>query len=517
MSSSQAFRDFAARCHADFQNVLAADLDTDKNYPNQTSRPVRSGHYVKVKSKPLRDPELIIFSEDMLSVLGIRRDATRDEAFARFFSGDVEEGERAGLPGVAWATPYALAIYGERYTDNCPFGDGTGYGDGRALSVALVNTPSQGVWELQLKGAGPTPFCRGADGRAVLRSSVREFLASEAMHWLGVSTTRAISLVVSNTDNVRRPWYSSDHKKRIENIEIPSPDDPRLRHLPVQMREKLLQQAMYRFRQPDEMIIEKCAISCRVAPSFFRVGHFDLFARRIQRQDDDLAREQLKVLVWYAAKREYSDDLHEYLASPKTNANTQKLALAMLKLSSERIARLTAEWIRVGYCQGNFNSDNCLIAGRTMDYGPFGFIEKFSPLWNMWLGGGQHFGFLNQHVAGGKNFGIFAKSLMTLMDEEGKEAARKLIDEHENLAIRELNDVWRRKLGMNCWNSEAEKMIDELLELMTDSCADYTTFWRQLAECAGSQSAEAAFEENLRVWHFLSQYRMMQLVSGFLG
>ena len=121
------------------------------------------------------------------------------------------------LPNVqSWCTPYALSIYGQEMYQNCPFGNGNGYGDGRAVSIAevLVPTgttassgassgPGSGRWELQLKGGGTTPFCRGADGRAVLRSSVREFLVSEAMHALGVSTTRALSLVVSAGYHVR--------------------------------------------------------------------------------------------------------------------------------------------------------------------------------------------------------------------------------------------------------------------------------------------------------------------------
>ena len=147
----------------------------------------------------------------MAANLGIPESDVQSERFARFFSGDADV-----LPGMeTWATPYALSIMGQRQVSNCPFGNGNGYGDGRAVSVGeVVGTRARGDggdptapqrWEMQLKGGGPTPFCRGADGRAVLRSSIREFLASEAMHALGVSTTRALSLVVSEGDEVRRP------------------------------------------------------------------------------------------------------------------------------------------------------------------------------------------------------------------------------------------------------------------------------------------------------------------------
>ena len=129
----------------------------------------------------------------------------------------------------SWATPYALSIMGQPYTDNCPFGNGNGYGDGRAISIGEVVIPAavrggaadpaipaetegsgERRWEMQLKGGGTTPFCRGADGRAVLRSSIREFLASEAMHALGVPTTRALSLIVSEEEMSQRRWFRTN-------------------------------------------------------------------------------------------------------------------------------------------------------------------------------------------------------------------------------------------------------------------------------------------------------------------
>merc|ERR1719171_647115 len=126
-----------------------------------------------------------------------------------FFSGRMD-----AIPSMeSWATPYALAIMGQEFYDNCPFKNGNGYGDGRAVSVGEVVVKGQ-RWEMQLKGGGTTPFCRGADGRAVLRSSVREFLASEAMHAMGVSTTRALSLVVSGSETSQRGWYSGRGRGR---------------------------------------------------------------------------------------------------------------------------------------------------------------------------------------------------------------------------------------------------------------------------------------------------------------
>jgi uncharacterized protein YdiU (UPF0061 family) len=144
----------------------------------------------------------------MVANLDLQNEVGSDR-FTRFFGGHLDAVEGASFP--SWATPYALSIYGQEYTSNCPFGTGNGYGDGRALSFGEVLIPhgEDGAatrWELNFKGSGKTPFCRSGDGRAVLRSSVREFLASEALFHLNVSTTRALALVVSDTETARRVW-----------------------------------------------------------------------------------------------------------------------------------------------------------------------------------------------------------------------------------------------------------------------------------------------------------------------
>ena len=118
-----------------------------------------------------------------------------------------------------WATGYALSIYGTEYIQQCPFGTGNGYGDGRAMSIVEGVFEGQ-RWEMQLKGGGPTPYCRGADGRAVLRSSVREFLAQEFMHALGVPTSRSLTLYRSEAETVRRPWYSDHSRSFLSLIHI---------------------------------------------------------------------------------------------------------------------------------------------------------------------------------------------------------------------------------------------------------------------------------------------------------
>jgi uncharacterized protein YdiU (UPF0061 family) len=191
---------------------------------------------------------------------------------------------------------------------------------------------------MQLKGGGRTPYCRGADGRAVLRSSIREFLAQEYMHSLGVPTSRSPSLYVSTTHGVNRPWYSQGTHSQDPNI----------------------------------MSLEPIAISTRVAPSFLRVGQLELFAWRARKRDICNELEELEMIVLHAIDREYSEVIDPMLTVP------DKIVHFAVEFRS-RLTKLIANWIRVGFCQGNFNSDNGSVGGFTLDYGPFGFISVFGP------------------------------------------------------------------------------------------------------------------------------------------
>jgi uncharacterized protein YdiU (UPF0061 family) len=319
----------------------------------------------------------------------------------------------------------------------------------------------------------------------VLRSSIREFLASEAMHHLGVRTTRGLSLVVSRKERVSRPWFSPDSGTK----RVPSVDDPRLAHLPMKMREMLISQLGQQQQDPDVMVSEPCAITCRVASSFIRVGHLDLFARRARGEvpgvfgneraaDMVTGKEQLRKMVDFAIFREFPE-----ATSP----------LDFLRRSSARIAELTANWLRVGFCQGNFNSDNCLVSGTQMDYGPFGFIERFDPHWNMWVGGGDHFSFGNQMRAGHENFKTLVSAVMPLLNETEKAEAEQIAENHFAVATDALNEVWRQKLGLAEWSDATTKLELELLALMEESKADYTLTFRRLTDFAdGKRQANAS-------------------------
>ncbi|CAE8604653.1 unnamed protein product, partial [Polarella glacialis] len=427
---------------------LSADPETEKSAPNKTSRQVRSGHYVRVLPTPLPRPKLIIHSPDMAAALGVSDSECTSQEFAAFFSG-----QQAVANGSleSWCTPYALSIMGERMVRNCPFGNGNGYGDGRAVSVGEVVVSGR-RWELQLKGGGTTPFCRGADGRAVLRSSVREFLASEAMHNLGVETTRALSLVVSDKggETTQRPWYSARNKS----------DDP------------------------DMMVEEACAITTRVATSFLRVGHVDLFAKRaVGRTATKEQQLELKQMVEHALFREYADCL--------PGAPLAERAVAMLDEAAGRFARLAAGWLRVGFCQGNFNADNCLVGGRTMDYGPFGFMEKYDPFFAKWTGSGRHFAFINQPQAALANYYVFVDSVAPVLGEDAGEITRAVKARAAAQMKAAVADMWRTKMGFSeTCSLAAEALWEELERLMRRSDVDYTILFRQLAAVAEVASEE---------------------------
>ena len=506
----------ADRADHSWTRHLVPDPETERRAPNRSSREVKSGHFVRVRPTPLRNPRVALYSKAMAANVGIEEsEVTGSSRFARFFSGDAD-----AVPGMdTWATPYALSIMGKRQFQNCPFGNGNGYGDGRAVSVGEVLgsragdgfvNPTTQRWEMQLKGGGPTPFCRGADGRAVLRSSIREFLASEAMFHLGVDTTRALSLVVSQEpgDVVRRPWYDpAAASKPAPKIEM---DDPRLARFPDEVKRQIIAQARSAKRDPDVMIVETCAITTRVAPSFTRIGHVDLFARRASaRGPDSDAHAQLAQMVRHAAFREFPDLLEEYAESssePPRDAHAETtcpplLASAFLRRSGAAIAAMTAGWLRVGFCQGNFNADNCLVAGRTMDYGPFGFMDAYDPLFAKWTGSGEHFAFANQPSAGLANFAVLASSVAPLL-AGGEEEAMAIVAEMEAVFESETEKTWRVKLGFEAdcdarTAAVADALWREKLEpLLRDAETDFVVAFRQLSSAVAADLGDSRGDSN---------------------
>ena len=436
-TSTQTFSEFAEHVDYSLLERLHPDPESTATGDDHRARQVTSGHYVPVTPTPLAAPQYVAHSDSLFSELGLSHDLVADDSFQRLFSGDISVSREPMRP-YGWATGYALSIYGTEYDQQCPFGNGNGYGDGRAISV--FEGLFQGRrWEMQLKGGGPTPYCRGADGRAVLRSSVREFLAQELMHALGIPTSRSLTLYVSHAENVRRPWYSGESASM----------------------------------DPDILADNPAAITTRVAPSFLRVGQLELFARRARKNSHPLALHELQMIVQHLINRNYHSEIE-----PSLPFTEQILELAALFRG--RLTALVADWIRVGYCQGNFNSDNCAAGGFTLDYGPFGFCELFDPRFQPWTGGGMHFAFFNQPVAAGRNYHTFASALKPLLKDQPEAMTRleRLEDGFKTAMQQALDNMWSRKLGLM---DHSPELVSELLQLSVDSAADYTMLFRELS------------------------------------
>lgn len=429
--------DLATLANYSLMDTLNCDPEAKANGADYAPRQVFSGHYVPVSPTPIETPEYVAHGKELFQELGFDDSMAQSSDFIRMFSGDLSQVPEP-LRHVGWACGYALSIYGTEFYQQCPFQTGNGYGDGRAISVfeGVINGQR---WEMQLKGAGRTPYCRGADGRAVLRSSVREFLAQEHMHALGVPTSRSLSLYVSKTETVRRPWYSEGSRSI----------------------------------DPDILVSDPVAISTRVAPSFIRVGQLELFSRRARKQEHPRAMEELEQIVLHLIDREYNNVIDQSLAT------AEKVVLLAREFRS-RLTSLVANWIRVGYCQGNFNSDNCAAGGFTLDYGPFGFMDVFDPRYQPWTGGGQHFSFLNQPRAAERNFHSFCSALRPLL--AAHQDCLQQLDEIQSGFMKvmqvQLEKMWAAKLGLEAFDAD---LFSELATLMMQTPVDYTLFFRELS------------------------------------
>ncbi|HHD75315.1 MAG TPA: hypothetical protein ENK95_00660, partial [Campylobacterales bacterium] len=433
----ETLNDLAQSVDYSFVNTLTSNPDAREDGIDHDPREVTSGHYVSVNPTAIENPKYIAHSKQFFSELGFSDSLATSEPFMKMFSGDSSELPEP-LKKQGWATGYALSIYGTEYYEQCPFRTGNGYGDGRAMSIfeGVLNGKR---WEMQLKGGGRTPYCRGADGRAVLRSSIREFLAQEHMYALGVPTSRSLTLYTSETETVQRPWFNNGSYSR----------------------------------DPEVMIEEAVAITTRVAPSFLRVGQLELFGRRARKNEHPNALKELEAIVRHAIEREYAKEIDQTLALEE---QVLLLAIAFRK----RLTSLVANWIRVGYCQGNFNSDNTAVGGYTLDYGPFGFIDMFDPRYQPWTGGGVHFSFLNQPKAAERNFGMFCLALKPLLasDAEATEKLEKIQSDFPRVMQGTMIQMWASKLGLVKFDTA---LFNDMMKLMIETSVDYTIFFRELS------------------------------------
>ncbi len=392
-----------------FDNRFVRELPGDPDR-NPAPRQVRGAAYSRVEPTPVSAPRLIGYSAEMATVLGLDDEMIRSPEFAAVFAGN------RLLPMMV---PFAANYGGHQ------FGHWAGQlGDGRAISLGEVIDRSGQRWELQLKGAGPTPYSRGADGRAVLRSSIREFLCSEAMQHLGVPSTRALCLLATGEPVVRDMFYDGH---------------PRA---------------------------EPGAIVCRVAPSFIRFGSFELPAAR---GDQPL----LERLVEFTIARDFPH--LSRLIDPG-----QRRAEWFAEVC-ERTARTVAGWMRVGFVHGVMNTDNMSILGLTIDYGPYGWIDDYDPDWtpNTTDAEGRRYRFGWQPRIAYWNLSRLAAALSGLFADasplqDGLQRFGRAFTEADrgNVAA---------KLGLaECRDDDVERM-KELLALLHQAEVDMTLWFRALA------------------------------------
>jgi len=367
--------------------------------------------FTELQPTPLPAPVLVCANSRLAEELGIAPSLIASPEAVQAFTGNLlPEGSR----------PLATVYSGHQ------FGVWAGkLGDGRAILLGELQTPA-GPHEIQLKGSGRTPYSRMGDGRAVLRSSIREFLGSEAMHGLGIPTTRALCVTGSPA--------------------------------PVRREE-----------------IETAAVVTRTSPSFVRFGHFEHFSARGQETE-------LRQLADYVIERFYPEcRLSERLAGNPY--------AAFLEQVSERTASMVAQWQAVGFCHGVMNTDNMSILGLTIDYGPFQFLDAFDPnhICNHSDEQGRY-AYSRQPNVAYWNLFCLAQALLPLIGDE--QLALAALESYKTVLPRELESRMRAKLGLRNVEPGDRELIEQALSLLAADRVDYTIFWRRLSHAAGGAALD---------------------------
>lgn len=386
-----------------FNNELPADPN-----PANTRRTVRKAAYSFVTPRIPSSPTLLHASPDVAALVGLSpKDIESDEFLGTFSGATTLHGTR----------PYAMRYGGHQ------FGSWAGQlGDGRAINLMEVEHNDR-HWTLQLKGAGETPYSRTADGLAVLRSSVREHLCSEAMHHLGVPTSRSLSLILTGDQVMRDVMYDGNPA------------------------------------------LEPGAVVCRVAPSFIRFGSFEILASL--REDESLRR-----LADYAIKHYF----------PGVEVGTKSGYLEFFRAVSQRTLDMIVHWQRVGFVHGVMNTDNMSIHGDTIDYGPYGWLEGYDPSWtpNTTDSGRGRYRFGNQPAIGLWNLTKLASALLPLIEET--EPLEEILKEYQSDFKRRNDEMMAAKLGLEKFTPADAGLLDELEEVLQRTKTDMTIFFRLLSD-----------------------------------
>lgn len=388
-----------------FVNELPGDPDTSLR-----RRQVLNATWSAVQPTAVAAPRLLAYSPEVAELVGFSAADVGASWFAGVFGGNQL------MDGMA---PYAACYGGHQ------FGTWAGQlGDGRAITLGEVIGTNGVRCELQLKGAGPTPYSRTADGRAVLRSSIREFLCSEAMHHLGIPTTRALSLITTGDMVVRDMFY-----------------DGRAREEPG-------------------------AIVCRVAPSFIRFGNFEILAAR-----NDIA--LLERLVDFTIARDFP-----HLASLHGDPEAQRAA--WFAEVCERTAGMIVHWMRVGFVHGVMNTDNMSILGLTIDYGPYGWLDNFDPQWtpNTTDAAGRRYRYEQQPGIAQWNLVRLAEALVPIFTSE--EPLQQGLSRFSATYLTDVAQMQRDKFGLRDVRDGDDDLIHAGFALLQAAEVDYTLFFRAL-------------------------------------
>ena len=401
-----------------FDNRFLAELPGDP-LTDRGTRQVRGACWSRVTPTPVADPSLGAISREMAATIGITKKQYEGPEFASVFGGN------SLIDGM---DSYSVCYGGHQ------FGNWAGQlGDGRAIALGETVHKSGERWELQLKGAGPTPYSRMADGRAVLRSSIREFLCSEAMHHLGVPTTRALSLMLTGDEIMRDMFYDGNNK------------------------------------------MEPGAIVCRVAPSFLRFGNFEILGWRRET-------ELLEKLVMFTIGRDFPD-----LGTP-----SRQTVLPWLHEVARRTAAMVIHWMRVGFVHGVMNTDNMSILGLTIDYGPYGWLEGFEPGWtpNTTDAMGKRYSFGAQPDVALWNLSALVHALSSLIGSQTD--ARAVLETYKQTVQEGYGQMSADKLGLPSLEEPDRALATDLYMLLQRVETDMTIFYRGLANVpAGESDADA--------------------------
>lgn len=373
-----------------------------------TLRQVAHACFSYVSPKLPSKPKLIHFSKEMAEVLGLSKSDVVSQSFVNVFSG------KEILKNTA---PYAMCYGGHQ------FGSWAGQlGDGRAINLCEIEHNKKN-WALQLKGAGETPYSRRADGLAVLRSSIREHLCSEAMFHLGVPTTRSLSLMLSGDQVMRDVMYNGN------------------------------------------AALEKGAIVCRVAPSFIRFGNFEILA----------SRKDVKTL------KKLADFTIQHFFPNIKSASSQKYIELFNKVTQQTLDMII-HWQRVGFVHGVMNTDNMSILGLTIDYGPYGWLEGYDHNWtpNTTDKEMKRYRFGNQPNIALWNLIRLANALYPLVEDSQpfENILNQFQPQYEAANLVMMN----QKLGLKKNEASNLKLINELTDILQLSETDMTIFFRKLSD-----------------------------------